>query len=306
MNFAYLLKESFRTITRNRDQFVLSCIIQSICLLVLSLFIMVTLNIMSLVKSSGEFAEIYAFIDTELTQDHYGLEMLERRIASITGVAEVRFIPQEEAIEKLRYDLGPDSSVLALLDENPIPASLRIKLHAGYTTPEQVNTLEQKLLLLPGITEVWSGKEFISQLNQAFKTAVIIDITFLVIIVISVLFIIFQTIENAVLNRSEEIQIMELVGATRIAIHTPFLIQGCIQGALGGLFSFVFLFIIYRIIKIFIPSPIFYPLPFLAGNAALGVLLGLAGALLALNRIPSTLFVVPGKHHPKFRKSKLG
>ncbi len=306
MNLLYLIKETFRTINRNREQFVLSSVVLGICLLLLSLFLMVTLNIMNLVKSSSELAEVYAFVDEEITNSPLLLETLEQRIASIAGVVAVRFFPKEQALEELRRDLGPDTTVLTVLGENPIPPSIRIKIHPDYTTPEHINTLEQKLLLLPGITEVWSGKEFVAQLNQALKTAVVIDIIFLIIIVISVLFIVFQTVENSVLNRSEEIQIMELVGASRIAIHTPFFIQGALQGLLGSVLSGVLLFLVYRIIKTFIPFPIFIPAPFLAGEIVLGIILGLGGTFIALARIPSTLLTMPAGFHRKFRTSKLG
>ena len=53
--------------------------------------------------------------------------------------------------------------------------------------------------------------------------------------VMASIIIIGATIRMAVLHRSNEISIMSLVGATDGFIRRPFLLEGCLKGALGGL-----------------------------------------------------------------------
>lgn len=287
MNISYLFKEALRTIGRNRQQFILSSAVQSICLLLLLLFGLITFNAFAVIRTAARRAEIYVFISDDAAANPLPLE---QRIAQIAGVAELRFVSPEEALEELRRDLGPDTTLLAALGENPLPASIRIRLQPGYASAENILRTEQKLLLLPGVSEVESGKEILAQLNSALKAAILLNIIIFVIVAASVLFIVFQTIENAIINRSQEIEIMELVGASRGAIYTPFLIQGTLQGILGGISAFVMIFMIYRIVSSFIPATLFPAGPVLISTLLLGLLFGLGGSALALFRVPSTIF----------------
>lgn len=304
MNALYLLKESFRTINRNRQQFLLSGAVQAICLLLLSIFALLTFNIMTVIRAASERAEIYAFISEEAAENP---TPLQQRIASIAGVAEIHYISKEDALEELRQDLGSDTSLLTAIGENPLPASIRIRLQPNYATVENVNATEQKLLLLPGVTEVWSGKELLAQLNRALNTAFLLDLILFTIVTISLLFIVFQTVENSIFSRTQEIEIMELVGASRTAVWFPFLVQGALQGLLGGILSFGLTFLLYRIVSSFIPAPLFPVWLILLGNLFLGLLFGLGGAYLALTRIPSTLTTIPtGSKRPSGRTAQIG
>lgn len=294
----YLIKETLRTITRSRSEFFLSTAVQGVCLLVLSLFGVLTLNILLVVRTAVHRAQVFAFVDDEAAQSPLPLQ---EKVANIAGVMEVRFVSKEEAFEELRAELGSDTSLLNVLGENPIPASLRISLQPGFVAPEQVQAIERKLLLLPGVAEVWSGKELLSQFNRAFRTVLFLDVIVLIIVAISVLFVVFQTTENSITSRGQEIEIMELVGASRAAVRTPFLLQGALQGALAGIMAFALLFVIYRIVVSFIPSPLFPTLLLLGVISSLGAFLGLSGALLALGRLPSTLRLVPLRVSKKSR-----
>ncbi|MEO0069192.1 MAG: permease-like cell division protein FtsX [candidate division WOR-3 bacterium] len=294
----YLIKETFRTISRSRSEFFLSTAVQGVCLLVLALFGVLTLNVLIVLRTAVQRAQVFAFVTDEVALSPLPLQ---EKVANIAGVMEVRFVSKEEAFEELRADLGTDTSLLNALGENPLPASLRISLQPSYTTPEQVQALEQKLLLLPGVTEVWSGKELLSQLNRALRTVLLLDVIVLIIVAISVLFIVFQTTENSITSRAQEIEIMELVGASRATVRTPFLLEGTLQGALGGIMAFLLLFVIYRVVVSFIPPPLFPTLLLFGIIFSLGALLGLSGALLALERLPSTLRVVPVRVSKKSR-----
>ncbi len=296
----YLIKEAFRTINRNRGEFLLSSAVQAICLLLLSLFIIITINLFLLLRTANQKAEVFAFVTDEVANSPLPLQ---EKIANIAGVAQVRFVSKEEAFEEIHTDLGSDTTLLSVVGENPIPASIRITLQPGYATVENVQLLEEKLLLLPGVVEVWSGKELLGQLNRALKTTLILDILILAIVALSVLFVVFQTTENSIISRAQEIEIMELVGASRIIVRAPFLLQGTIQGLLGGITAFALIFIIYRIVITFVPAPLFPIWLVLSFTLGLGALFGLTGALLGLNRLPSTLESVPMKipRHTRIR-----
>ncbi len=290
MKLGYLLKETWRTISRNFSQFSLASAVMAICLLLTVLFLVITLNVLKVSASAAAWAEIYAFVTDDIAEEP---TPLLKRVADIAGVTAVRFVSKTEAFEELRADLGSDTLLLDVLGKNPIPASIRLTLHPDYANVENVNALEQKLLLLPGVTEVWSGKELLAKLNQALKTLLVLDIVIFIIVASSVIFIAFQTVESSITTRAQEVEIMELVGASRTTIRVPFILQGVLQGIFGSIVAFLLILIIFRVVTSFIPAP-FFPSEVVFGSTViLGLLFGLGGSLLALNRLPSTLVAKP-------------
>ena len=55
-----------------------------------------------------------------------------------------------------------------------------------------------------------------------------------VILALAALLIITNTVRLALLARRDELEILWLVGASRSFMHTPFLLEGLLQGAVGG------------------------------------------------------------------------
>jgi len=280
MKLSYLLQEAFRSINRNRGSFILAATVQAICLVLLSVFIILTWNLMRLSETASRRIELYAFVSEQADP-----AQLVDRIGSLDGVAQARYVSKDEALVELRADLGPDSSLVNALEDNPLPPSVRIAVRAGFASLSELAALEQKALLIPGVTEVWSGKEMVERLGRITRTVMFLDIGILVIVFCAVLFIAFQTVESSIASRHHEIQIMELVGATGTTVRLPFVIEGTAQGFLGGASAFVIAVVFHRLTTVVIPASALPIGPVLLADLGLGVLSGIVGALIALNRI---------------------
>jgi cell division transport system permease protein len=280
MKPSYIVQEALRSINRNRGSFSLAATVQAICLLLLSVFIVLTFTLFRLSEAARRHVELYAFVGerTEPT-------LLVERIASLDGVAQARYVPKDEALTELRADLGPDSSLVDALEQNPLPASVRVTVRSGFASLSELTALEQKIQLIPGITEVWSGKEMVERLERITRSVTFLDIGILVIVFLAVLFIAFQTVESSIASRHHEIQIMELVGATGTTIRLPFIIEGTAQGLLGGAAAFVLAVVFHRLTTVVIPVAAMPTGIVLLADLGLGALSGVTGSLIALNRI---------------------
>ena len=280
MRLSYILQEAFRSINRNRGSFILAATVQAICLVLLSVFIILTWNLIRLSETASRRIELYAFVN-----DQADPTQLVDRIGSLDGVAQARYVSKDEALVELRTDLGPDSSLVSALEDNPLPPSVRITVRSGFASLSELASLEQKILLIPGVTEVWSGKEMVERLERITRTVMFLDIGILVIVFCAVLFIAFQTVESSIASRHHEIQIMELVGATGTTVRLPFVIEGTAQGILGGAAAFVLAVIFHRLTTVVIPASALPVGLVLLADLGMGTLSGIAGALIALNRI---------------------
>lgn len=280
MRAEHIIAETWRGISRRRGGFFLSTAVLAICLTLLSIFIVVTANVITLARWAGRRVEVYAFL-----ADDADPELVRARIETLAGVASARYVSKQAALDELRADLGPDSTLVSALSDNPLPASIRIALSGGFAPSQLVAEIERKASLIPGVTEVWSGRETLARLDRIMRTILILDALVLAIVSLSVAFIVFGTVEAAVTARRREIEIMELVGAPRVAVRLPFMIEGALQGLTGGLASFLLTFGLHRIISTAIAAPIFPTLTVLAVNLLLGLLLGFTGAATALGSV---------------------
>ena len=280
MRLSYILQEALRSVNRNRGSFILAATVQAICLVLLSVFIVLTFNLFRLSEAAQRHVELYAFVG-----DQAEPTLLVQRIASLDGVAQARYVPKDEALTELRADLGPDSALVDALDQNPLPASVRITVRSGFASLTELTSLEQKIQLIPGITEVWSGKEMVERLERITRTVMFLDIGILVIVCCAVLFIAFQTVESSIASRHHEIQIMELVGATGATVRLPFIFEGTAQGLLGGAAAFLLAVLFHRLTAVVIPATALPTGIVLLADLGLGALSGIAGSLIALSRV---------------------
>ena len=273
------VREGVRTITRNGSLFILSLLVTSISLFLLSLFALVTVNLYHFVRILDEKIEIIAFLDTKADVDG-----LQQNIQSIHGITEVIYISSEQALQTLQEELKESKEVLTVFEENPLPASLRIKLDAEYRNSQSLHEISEKILLLTGVKETIYGGEIVDQMKSITRLITVFDLGLLVIIIFSVIFVIFQTIKLTIFARATEIEIMKLVGAGNAFIAIPFTFEGVVQGFLGGIIAFLLTVATDRIAVSFFDR-IFFPHQwFLFGAIVSGVVFGVVGSSIALRR----------------------
>ncbi len=280
MAIKFLIQEGIRNIQRNKSVFFLSASVSAICLLLLSIFLVLTINILRVKNYFEERIEIYAFL-----YDNADANDLINKISLLNGVRQVQYVSKEQALKELKSDLSDNASLLEILGQNPLPAGLRIQVDPNYKLANRLAELEEKIKLLKGIRETWSGKDILIRLQRIIRIIVGLDTGLLLIVFVAIVFIISRTVESTILARSREIEIMRLVGASSPMVKFPFYIEGLAHGFLGSIISFIIGMVLFYIVAIEIPMlsiPIFSILFF---NVVAGSLLGLGGSYIALSHI---------------------
>lgn len=273
------IREGFRTITRNNSLFLLSLLVTSISLFLVSLFALVTVNLYYFLNILDEKIEIIVFLD-----ENADFESLKSNILKINGVKDVIFISSDQALKNLQEELKETEEVLRVFEDNPLPASLRIKLEAKFRTANGLSEISSKIMLLRGTKETIYGGELVDQLKKITHIITVFDLGLLIIIIFSLIFVIFQTIKLTIFARSTEIEIMKLVGASNSFIAIPFTFEGVVQGLLGGSIAFILTVITNRVAISFLNDVYFPQWWFLLGNLACGFIFGIIGSNIALRK----------------------
>jgi cell division transport system permease protein len=167
-------------------------------------------------------------------------------VQSERAVKAVSFTSKDEALTAFKRELQGRESLLEGLGENPIPASLQLKLHEPYQTPEGLKQLTASLARLEGVEDVLYGQEWVDRVAGLVRLLRLLGLSVGLVLGLASLLIVSNTIRLAVHARAEEIEVMRLVGATHLHIRVPFVLEGMLQGILGALLAIGLLFAVYR------------------------------------------------------------
>jgi cell division transport system permease protein len=158
--------------------------------------------------------------------------VLRAGLAVLPEVREVEYISKEEALRRYREEREAQGQedFTPYLPENPLPASLEVKLRS----PEDYRVVADFLTVAPIVQKVQNIQDTTDRLIQVTTFMRTFGVVLLAVIGAIVLFIIINTIRLAVLNRAEEIEVMRLVGASDAFIRWPFVFEGALVGLLGA------------------------------------------------------------------------
>ncbi len=157
-------------------------------------------------------------------------------------VRKTTFIDKDKAAEVLTEDLGED--FVGFLGYNPLHASIDVYLNADYLEADSVAQIEQELALSEIVKEVYYQKDLIALVNQNVQKISFFIIGFAVLLALISMVLINNNVRLSIYAKRMIIRTMQLVGATPGFITRPFLMNGLLQGLLGGVFACLLLSIL--------------------------------------------------------------
>ncbi len=264
----------------------------TLALLLIAFFLLVFVNLEGLADNWSKKVQVTAYFEQELPAQE--LAALRASIQSIPGTAQVTYVGKDEAVKRFRDRLKGQESLLDGVSSDVLPASFEIALKRGSRDSEAVEAYVARLKKIPGVGEVQYGEEWVRRFNTFMNFMRLVGALLGGFLLLAVVFIVSNTIKLSIYSRKEELELLGLVGATRVFIKAPFLIEGVIQGAIGSLVSIVVLTGCYYgflhnagNFLSFNPADAglsFLPAEYLAGIFAGGILLGFLGSMASLKR----------------------
>jgi cell division transport system permease protein len=222
------------------------------------------------------------------------IEELLHGLRERTG-GEVRLVPPGLALERLATELGDLGSALADLPENPLPASLELRVPPALRDPLYLRALARELEALPEVSGVDYGEVAVARLSAISRALTAAAMVAFLLVIVATVIVTSATLQLAIYARREEIEIQKLVGATDRFVTAPFLIEGLIQGLIGSAVAALGLWLFAREVAprleqlfSFIvtsgPTPDLVSARGLLELAAVGCALGLCGSFIAVGR----------------------
>jgi len=230
MSLSYLLTESVSGFKRTKLASIVSIMTICIALLLLGVFMVVTTNATRFVDGLRTKVELEAFLRQPISPVE--LDSLRAAVRAVDGVASVAYVSKEDAARIFKQEFGED--ILDVLNFNPLPPSLRIGLVPRAITAAGTRTVSDRVAAMAGVDTVIYRRALIELIDRRAEQFNTVTLGLGLLIGLSAILLVSNTIRLAIYAKRKLIRTMELVGATWSFIRLPFLLEGVIQGVLGG------------------------------------------------------------------------
>jgi cell division transport system permease protein len=247
MKPAFFVKEAFRSISRNAIPSFAAMASVLVTVLVLGVFIPVVQATTGAANEVRGRVLVDVYLKTNAKQqDVARVRALLQDKTKVQHVGKVEFVSKAQAYaqEKRR---NPEA--YQLLGTNPLPDTFRVTpdkpdnvlalrnelSHAGVTGPTRQAPID------PAIDQVKNRKDETTKILTATRVVKLAMAALAILLVIASVLLISNTIRLSLFSRRREVEVMKLVGATDSFIRWPFVIEGIVLGALGGVLAVLLL-----------------------------------------------------------------
>lgn len=288
-NISYFMREAISSIGKHRVMSVAAIGVIAACLLIMGSFVLIAVNVESMLQEIESQNEILAYVDESLPDDE-AADLEDAIRAASSEIFEVRYTTKEAALESFREELGDDSGLLDGLEgDNPLRNRYAVKIRDLSKTQEVADKLKE----VDGIAEISARSDVSDKIVQIRSLATLACVIIIVVLLAVALFIISNTVNLTLFNRRDEIAIMKMVGANDSFVRSPFMIEGLILGVIGAFIALILLWAVYTyllntslesfsLFKLIAFKEVFWQL--LASFVGIGALVGCVGSGITIRK----------------------
>lgn len=297
--FVRILQYGVRNLSRNAWLTTAATAVMTITLLIIATTLVSRMVFSDTIQQVRQKIDIPVYLKDGISDDE--LQRFMGEIKQVPTVTSVEYISKEQAIAIFQQQNKTELTqleALAQLGGNPLPASLKIKVKDPNKVEELnkvINSDKNKPLLGQQPSDAGARKDAINHIavvTNFLETSGIVAAA--IFVVISVL-IIFNTIRMAIFNRRDEIEMMKLIGAEKLFIRGPFIVEAALYGVLAAILSIVVVYVLILTKASYLSTQdiavqntinIFrqWPEVIVPAQLGMGVIIGVFSSLLAMRR----------------------
>ncbi len=160
------------------------------------------------------------------------VEILKAELKKAEYTKSIKYISKKEAADIYSNDIGED--FLEFLGENPLKNAIDVNLKSEFVTPQQMSKIEKNMLIRSIVAEVTYDKPLIELLSKNVSKLSFWMLLLSALFGIIAVVLINSSIRLSVYSKRFTIKTMQMVGATKSFIRTPFIWQSVKLGIVGG------------------------------------------------------------------------
>lgn len=291
----YFIERAAINIRQNSFLNIVTIATITLAFLLVSLFLLVFVNLERVADTWSERVQISVYFERELSPPE--IDAIGRKIKAIPGIARIGYVSKKDALQRFSERLKGQELFLDGVAAEILPSSFDVTLERSSRESDALDLVVSRLKQIPEVTDIQFGEEWVQRFSDFMFLMKFAGLLLTGFIVIAIVFIIANTIKLTIYSRKDELELMALVGATRMFIKGPFLIEGVFQGVVGAGIALIILSGVYfgflqNVDMLFSFSTVKAGMLFLSPVhmlliIAAGAVLGFLGSLASLKRFVS-------------------
>jgi cell division transport system permease protein len=228
----YVLKETGRNLIRNPLLSLATVVVVVVAVALVGGSLLIRQGVGNATKRWQGDIEFIVFMNADASEEQ--IEAVDRALEESPQVDDWIYLDKEAAYEEFR-ELFADSPDLLVVTPDAIPSNFKVK--PVDADPEVVTALVDQFSQMSGVRRVVAATDAIRSIERISNILSTSMAAVAFVLTSSALLFIGFTIQTAVFSRRHEIEVMKLVGATNWFIRVPFMLEGVVQGVIGGIFG---------------------------------------------------------------------
>ncbi len=210
-------------------------------------FMLLQLNLEKLLRGWGDQLQLTAYLTHGVGAPE--LEALLARLQSFPEIEQVRHTSQEQAWRDFHASLGAQSGLLEGLPRDVLPGSVEIFVRPSFRDSAAIEQLAGRLKQQKELTQIDYPQQWVERLSLVVLALQWAKWLVAGVLFLATFFLVSNMVRLALLERREEIELMQLVGASEALIQAPLVIEGLVQGLLGAGGGLAILWGVYRVLR---------------------------------------------------------
>jgi cell division transport system permease protein len=271
-------------------------VMTSFSLVILGIFVLVYLNLIHLTQLAFLKNHYSVFLNDQASVAHQ--KKISVYIKDLPDVGEIKQISSAEAKTQLIESFDEAQEMLKKLDFPKFPNIIEFVLNRSEPlTAKEIAGLKA----FEGVQDVITGRETREQINTFFNIANFVGLFLIVLLMVCMVLIIYNTIHIAIRMRIKEIEILKILGAPAGFIRWPYILEGFLIAVVSYILSLAIIYFLYSFVvagitfntaTYSIRTVVRFFSPLEMGNLFLTLtLLGLFSSFLAANKVINYLDV---------------
>ena len=235
----YALRQGWASLRRGGGSTIFAVLAIALAMIVLGGLLLVTWNTERLLARWTTSAEFSVYLKDDATSEQRGV--IEALIDQSGASAGRDYVSKEQAMARFRSEFAELASMAAGIGENPFPASLEVRMQGDADKDGRADALLRRVATLPGVSDVRYDRAWLSKVGAGLNALRRAGLTLALLMAVAAAVTVAAVVRLGLHARREEIEIMQLVGASAGFIRGPFVAEGLLQGGFGALLSVLLL-----------------------------------------------------------------
>ncbi len=232
----YAVRETWASFRRNLTLTAAAILTSAVSLLLVGTTFLIQRAFENLLVQWRGDVEMIVFVRSDASAEQITLiDSVLRASPTIIDVSKLKYLNKSESYEEAKRIFVGDPVTLSLLTPESIPTQFKVVPLSD--DPTLVRSLSDQYRTLPGVEAVALAEDEFQVISTLSNFIRVVTLVMSLVLLVVAVGLIWNTIRTAMFARRREIEVMKLVGATNWFIRIPFMLEGLLQGLLGGIVS---------------------------------------------------------------------